>query len=191
MDGAPRRAAALAAAALVAVSLVAAVAPAGRSGNGGDNAAVAINTTNGTATFSVHLNITRESGDVVDASNVAVAYASCTDCAAVAIAFQAVLATGDPSVIEPTNIAIADNTGCTNCTTVADAYQQVLLTDGANVHFTPEGRQEFAQIRHQLHDLRKSDLSLADLVAQLDALQADFADVLAHDVVVSGRSGTI
>jgi putative peptide zinc metalloprotease protein len=164
------------------------VTPAARAA--GNNESVAINTKDGTTVFSVHLQITRVNGDVVDASNTAVAYASCTDCEAVAIAFQAVLVSGDPSVIDPSNVAIAVNSGCNNCTTLADAYQQIVLT-GGKAHFTPDGKKELNSIKHQLHELRRADLSPDQLVAEVDQLQADFANVLANDIVVDGHGGNL
>src|SRR3982751_4246692 len=63
----------------------------------GDNAAIAVNTKDGTTVFKVAFAIRHVLGDVVDQTNGAVAYASCTDCAAVAIAFEIVLVTVDGS----------------------------------------------------------------------------------------------
>src|SRR5204862_5775312 len=96
-------------------------------------------------------------GDVVDEPNGAVAYASCTDCSAIAIAFEIVLVEGNPSTVTPTNVAIAFNENCQTCVAVAEAYQFVLGTGGL-VHFDPEGNRILAQIRHELHSLRKQDL---------------------------------
>jgi putative peptide zinc metalloprotease protein len=155
---------------------------------GDDNAAIAINTRDGSSVFSVRLSITRQNGDVVTASNAAIAYASCTDCQTTAIAFQAVLVNGSPSDFEPSNIAIALNVDCDHCTTFADAYQYVVQHYG-QVRFTAAGSQQLAQIRRDLQALRTSDLSTDDLQARLDQLSQEFADVLANDVVVAGKSG--
>src|SRR3954447_14376870 len=130
----------------------------------GDNAAIAVNTKDGTTVFKVAFAIRHVMGDVVDQTNGAVAYASCTDCAAVAIAFEIVLVEGNPSTVTPTNVAIAFNENCQTCVAVAEAYQFVLGTGGL-VHFDSEGNHILAQIRHELHSLRKQDLTLEQLQA--------------------------
>ena len=86
-----------------------------------DNAAVSVNTKDGTTVFKVAFAIRHVMSDVVTETNAAVAYNSCTDCASVAIAFEIVLVEGDPSVVSPTNVAIAYNQDCTACVAVAEA----------------------------------------------------------------------
>jgi len=154
---------------------------------GGDNAAISVNTKDGTTVFKVAFAIRHVMGDVVDDTNGAVAYASCTDCAAVAIAFEIVLVEGDPSTVTPTNVAIAFNENCDTCVAVAEAYQYVLGTGGL-VHFDSEGNRILSEIRRQLHSLRKEDLTLDQLQAALDSMSAQIADVLAnHLVPVPGK----
>jgi len=153
---------------------------------GGGNLAVAINTQDGKSVFRVRMAIVRANGDVVTASNTAVAYASCADCQTTAIALQVVLITNAASVIQPTNLALAYNDGCSGCQTVADAYQFVRSTDG-QVHFTAEGSQKLAQVRRELQELRSGDLTIAELQARLDALSGEVADVLAHDLVAAAK----
>lgn len=175
-------AALLAAAAFAAIALLDSPSAA-QAGDG--TAVVSVNTNDGKTVFKVKLTIVRENGDVVDASNVAVAYASCTDCMTATVSFQAVLVTGDPSVVDPSNMAIAVNDGCSGCRTLADAVQYVMST-GGQVRFTQAARQELNDIRKSLHDLRKSDLSLDELKSQLDELSARFATVLASGLVIVG-----
>ncbi len=110
-------------------------------GAGGDTAAIAINTKDGTDIFRIAFAIKRAMGDVVDNGNAAVAFASCTDCETVAVSIQVVLLMNDPSVVTPTNLAIAINEGCTLCETLASAYQVILTTDGP-VRFTAAGYRE-------------------------------------------------
>jgi putative peptide zinc metalloprotease protein len=148
----------------------------------GDNAAISVNTKDGTTVFKVAFAIRHVMGDVVDQTNGAVAYASCTDCAAVAIAFEIVLVEGNPSTVTPTNVAIAINENCDTCVAVAEAYQFVLGTGGL-VHFDNEGNKILAQIRKELHSLRKEDLTLEQLQAELDSIAARIADVLANHLV--------
>jgi putative peptide zinc metalloprotease protein len=153
----------------------------------GDNAAISVNTKDGTTVFKVAFAIRHVMGDVVDQTNGAVAYASCTDCAAVAIAFEIVLVEGDPSTVTPTNVAIAFNENCETCVAVAEAYQFVLGTGGL-VHFDSDGNKILADIRKELHSLKKEDLTLDQLQAELDSIYARMADVLAnHLVAVPGN----
>lgn len=153
----------------------------------GDNAAIAVNTKDGTTVFKVAFAIRHVMGDVVDQTNGAVAYASCTECAAVAVAFEIVLVEGNPSTVTPTNVAIAINENCDTCVAVAEAYQFVLGTGGI-VHFDPEGNKILSEVRRRLHSLRKEDLTLEQLQAVLDDVAAQIANVLAnHLVPVPGR----
>jgi putative peptide zinc metalloprotease protein len=150
-----------------------------------DNAAIAVNTKDGTTVFKVAFAIRHVMGDVVDQTNAAVAYSSCTDCAAVAIAFEIVLVEGNPDTVTPTNLAIAINENCDTCVAVAEAYQFVLGT-GAVVHFDAEGNRILADIRRRLHTLRNEDLTIPRLQAILDEMSAAIADVLANHLVPAG-----
>jgi putative peptide zinc metalloprotease protein len=153
----------------------------------GDNAAISVNTKDGTTVFKVAFAIRHVMGDVVDQTNGAVAYASCTDCASVAIAFEIVLVEGDPSTVTPTNVAIAFNENCETCVAVAEAYQFVLGTGGL-AHFDSEGNKILADIRKELHSLKNEDLTLDELQAELDSISARIADVLEnHLVAVPGK----
>ncbi|MEN3310870.1 MAG: putative peptide zinc metalloprotease protein [Actinomycetota bacterium] len=152
-----------------------------------DNAAIAVNTKDGTTVFKVAFAIRHVMSDVVTETNAAVAYNSCTDCASVAIAFEIVLVESDASVISPTNIAIAFNENCTTCVAVAEAYQFVLGTGGL-VHFDAEGNRVLSEIRRQLHALRKEDLTIDQLQAILDDMSTRIADVLANHLVSVGPS---
>jgi putative peptide zinc metalloprotease protein len=153
----------------------------------GDNVAIAINTKDGTTVFKVAFAIRQVMNGVVDQANAAVAFASCTDCTTVAIAFEIVLVESNPTVVTPTNIAIAFNENCQLCVTIAQAYQFVLGT-GGNVHFDAEGNRTLAEIRHELRSLRKEDLSIADLQMRLDRIAARIAEVLRRNLVPVGRA---
>jgi putative peptide zinc metalloprotease protein len=152
-----------------------------------DNAAIAVNTKDGTTVFKVAFAIRHVMSDVVTETNAAVAYNSCTDCASVAIAFEIVLVESNASVVSPTNIAIAYNENCTTCVAVAEAYQFVLGTGGI-VHFDAEGNRILRDIRQELHSLKKEDLTLEELQAKLDDVAARMADVLANHLVPVGPS---
>jgi putative peptide zinc metalloprotease protein len=151
-----------------------------------DNAAIAVNTKDGTTVFKVAFAIRHVMSDVVTETNAAVAYNSCTDCASVAIAFEIVLIQSDASVISPTNIAIAFNENCSTCVAVAEAYQFVLGSGGGAVRFDAEGNRILAELRRRLHSLRKEDLTIDQLQAILDDMSAQIADVLANHLVSVG-----
>lgn len=150
-----------------------------------DNAAVAINTKDGSDVIRLAFNVTRTMHDTVDNSNAAVAFASCTDCQTIAVAIQVVLVMSDPSVVTPENVAIAINQECTACETFASAYQFVITTGGP-VHFTSEGAGLLADLKKRLRDLLESDLPLAELDAQLDALMDELAGILRDHLVPAG-----
>jgi putative peptide zinc metalloprotease protein len=156
-----------------------------QSSHAGDNAAIAVNTKDGTTVFKVAFAIRHVMSNVVDQTNAAVAYASCSDCASVAIAFEIVLVESNPDVVTPTNIAIAFNENCSMCVAVAEAYQFVLGTGGI-VHFDSEGNQILSEIRRELHHLKKEDLTIEELQARLDRIAARIADVLANHLVPVG-----
>lgn len=153
---------------------------------GADNAAIAINTKDGSTVFKVAFAIRHVMSDVVDESNGAVAYASCTDCTTVAIAIEIVLVESNPSVVTPTNLALAYNELCSLCVTVAEAYQFVLGTGGV-VHFDADGNRILAEIRRRLERLKHANLTLSELQAELDAIKAQILDVLASHLVSVGR----
>jgi putative peptide zinc metalloprotease protein len=97
----------------------------------GDNQALAANTTNGTAEYDVSISMVWvPPGEAATNTNEAYAFASCSDCASVAIAFQVVLVLGDNHVAAPENIAAAVNSDCVNCLTYALAKQLFVTLDG-------------------------------------------------------------
>jgi putative peptide zinc metalloprotease protein len=96
----------------------------------GDNQALAVNTTDGTAQYDVAISLVWvEPGDEALNKNEAYAFASCTGCASVAIAFQVVLVPGDNHVSAPENLAGAVNSDCVNCLTYALAKQLFVTLD--------------------------------------------------------------
>ena len=152
----------------------------------GDNAAIAINTKDGTTVFKVAFAIRHVMNDVVDETNAAVAYNSCSDCAAVAVAFEIVLVESNPTVVTPQNLAIAFNENCSTCVAVAEAYQFVVGGGTGPVHFDQEGNRILSELRKELHSLRKEDLTLDQLQMRLDSMSARIADVLANHLVPAG-----
>jgi putative peptide zinc metalloprotease protein len=154
-------------------------------GAGGNTTAIAINTKDGSDIFRIAFAIKRAMGDVVDNGNAAVAFASCTDCETVAVSIQVVLLMNDPSIVTPTNLAIAINQECTLCETLASAYQVILTTDGP-VRFTPSGYREIAAIRRELLAMRNAGMTIEEILARLDVLMDRFFRVLTEEMVESG-----
>lgn len=165
------------------------VASAPAAADGGDTTAVAINTRDGASVFRLAFQIRRIATGAIDQQNAAVAYASCTECQTVALAFQVVLAMGDTSVVTPENYAIAVNQDCSDCTTLAAAYQFVLGTNGA-VRFTPDGSRALAELRLRLLQLRDADLTPDEFLAELDAIAAELARILDEELLAAGAEST-
>jgi putative peptide zinc metalloprotease protein len=130
-------------------------------------------------------------GDVVDPTNAAVAYASCTDCQTIAVAIQVVFIMDDASTITPENVAIAINELCTLCETMASAYQFVITTGGP-VRFTDEGQRRLREVLAAFHDLEKraEDMTLEEIDAEIQALVDEIAAILATELVPAGDSST-
>jgi putative peptide zinc metalloprotease protein len=168
------------------VALVAGIAATpGEAVAGGDNAAVAINTKNGSSLFRFAFKVRRVAGGIVDSSNAAVAFSQCESCRTTAIAIQIVLATGNPTTVTPTNVAVALNDQCTLCVTFASAYQFVLGTGGP-VRFTAEGNQELAAIKRELRALRRAHLEPPELQERVSSLMTRLRTVLGTQLVPAG-----
>lgn len=147
----------------------------------GDNSAVAVNTKDGSSLFELAFDIRRVAGDVVDQTNLALAYSSCEGCQTVAIAIQILIVTGSPEVLTPQNVAIAINELCTTCTTLALAYQFVF--GGDRTFLTPQGRREINRIRRAFYRLRSSGLTPLEIAREADRLAQRLRDVLSTQLV--------
>ena len=159
-------------------------------GGGGGSSAIAVNKKDGSSVFKLAFSVRRVTGDTVDTSNAAVAYASCNECQTVAASIQVVLAFDDPSTVTPTNMALAINYQCNECDTLAAAYQ-VVFGDGQPVHFTPEGNRQLAQEKQDLHALKQQDgLTLQQIADQIAAIAARVADTVATQLVPAGPPGS-
>jgi putative peptide zinc metalloprotease protein len=156
------------------------------SGQGTNNVAVASNTKDGKTVIAISLKIVQTNSSTVDATNAAVAAASCSDCQTVAIALEGVLVAGSPTTFDPTNIALALNSNCTNCQTLATAYQDV-VQNGTRVRITGAGRQQIADIRKDLDSLRQSGLSIEAIQQRVNDDAGRFLQVLQNDVVPIGK----
>ena len=96
----------------------------------GDNQALAVAKDDGSVTYDLAFALVWAEGDEVLNVNEAHAYASCSDCVAVAVAFQVVLIMDDAQVVVPQNLAVSANYDCYRCITAAIASQLVLSVTG-------------------------------------------------------------
>jgi hypothetical protein len=178
------------AALLVAAVVLFATVPAGGSAyaGGANNVVLATTTADGASLERSGLQVAFVGGPTAASENLAQATSfDCTGCTTIAVAVQAVLATGDPTVIAPHNAAVAANGGCTSCATYAYAYQYVLTTAGP-VYLSPEGQARVVALRAEIADTAASGLSFGDLTARLDELTAEFRAVIDQQLVAAGTS---
>jgi putative peptide zinc metalloprotease protein len=152
-----------------------------------DNTAIAVNTKDGSSVFKFAFAIKHVMSSVVDETNAAVAYSSCTDCRTTAIAIEIVLVEGNPTTFTPTNAAIAVNYQCTLCNTFAAAYQFVVQGSGP-MHFTHDALNELKDVRKAIRRLEDQNLDPFQLQAALDPLIARIQKVLTTSLV-SGPVG--
>jgi putative peptide zinc metalloprotease protein len=152
----------------------------------GDNAAVAINTKDGSSVFRFAFDIHQTMNEVIDETNIAVAYASCEGCETVAIAIQIVLVSSQPDSIVPENVAISINEECISCETMASAYQFV-IGEGGPIQLDKEGRKQIKEIRKAFYDLakevEKGDLTIPEIAARVTSLVDQIKAVLRDHVV--------
>jgi putative peptide zinc metalloprotease protein len=175
------------------MALVVALGPAPAAGavqepSGGDtNQAVAVNTEDGASVFRLAFSVRHVTDGVVDQQNLAYAYASCTECRTVALAFQVVIVVGDASYVAPVNQAVAINEQCTECLTFASATQIVVGVDGPVV-LTPEGRRRLAQLRRRMAELesRMGQLTAAELAAEVSSIEQELIAILSVELVPAG-----
>ena len=82
-------------------------------------------------TYDVSFSLVWADGSTALNKNEAYAFASCTDCRTVAVAFQVVLVAGQVDVVVPQNLSGALNYACVRCVTQALATQLVVSVPGA------------------------------------------------------------
>lgn len=144
----------------------------------GDNQALAVTTTDGSVTYDVAFALVWAEGDEVLNVNEAHAYASCTDCVAVAVAFQVVLVMDDAHVVVPQNLAVAANYDCHTCITAAVASQLVLSVAGE------PGEDQLRALDEVWDELVAfgqgiTSSSVTEITEQLEAFKAEIVEILA------------
>ncbi len=144
----------------------------------GDNQALAVTTEDGSVSYDVAFALVWADGDEVLNVNEAHAYASCTDCVAVAVAFQVVLIMDDAQVVAPQNLAVAANYDCRTCITAAIASQLVL-----SVADEP-GEDQLRALDEVWDELVAfgqgiASHTLTEIIDQLEAFKAEIIEILA------------
>ena len=143
----------------------------------GDNQAAAYNTTDGAMMYDVAFALVWATGDDVRNVNEAHAYASCSNCVTVAVAFQVVLIMDNAHVAVPQNLSVAANYDCYQCITAAIASQLVLSVEDA-----PGDEQQLAisDVWGRLTEFGRTitAYSLAEISTQLDAFKAEISAIL-------------
>ncbi|MDQ1746755.1 MAG: putative peptide zinc metalloprotease protein [Frankiaceae bacterium] len=153
----------------------------------GGNQAMAVVTRNGGVVYNVAFALVWVTSDVSLNRNEAYAFASCTGCRAVAIAFQVVLLVGDVHVVAPQNIAAAVGYHCVACVTQALATQLVVSVDSLSPQAkaallalwakisalsTQLGHLTFAQIQAELATFEREILAIVKPAALAPAATA-------------------
>lgn len=161
---------------LVAAAALVAGAPtaAGEEAGGANNVVLATTTADGSSLERSALQVSLIGGPTVASSNIAAAKSyACTGCRSVAVAVQAVVVTGDASVVVPKNAAVATNDGCNSCASYAFAYQYVVSVRGP-AYLDPSAQAEITALRAEIADVAASGLPPDEMKARLDALNDEF-----------------
>jgi putative peptide zinc metalloprotease protein len=146
----------------------------------GDTQALAANTTDDTVAYDLAFAMIWADEEQVTNTNEAYAFASCQNCAAVAVSFQVVLIVGDSEVIVPQNIAAAVNYDCVQCLTYALASQLVVTIDGPLTDKSMAALGElWAEIAAFAGNI--ASVPLAELQATLEEYQEQIKDIIRED----------
>ncbi len=147
----------------------------------GDSQALAVTTEDDTVTYDVAFALVWvEDGDAALNTNEAYAFASCENCAAVAVAFQVVFVVGNSNVVAPQNLAGAVNYDCVNCLTYALAQQLVVTLDGP---LSEEAMAQLDDIWAALNEFGRQigSIPLDEIDDRIDEFQAQIAAVVEAD----------
>ncbi|WLQ07155.1 hypothetical protein [Arthrobacter oryzae] len=156
----------------------------------GDSQALAVNTQDGSVVYDVAFALVwAEDGEPVDTTNEAYAFASCTDCAAVAVGFQVVLIVGQADVIVPENLSAAANYNCVRCLTYAVASQLVLTLDGP---LSEDGMARLNALWAEIAEFGRNlqNVPLSEIQERLNAFKAQVTLIVQSDPSATKGAGT-
>jgi putative peptide zinc metalloprotease protein len=144
----------------------------------GDNQSMAVNTTDNTVQYDVAFALVWIDDDSPAMNkNEAYAFASCTNCAAVAVGFQIVLVTGDNHVAVPQNISAAVNSDCVNCLTYALATQLFVTLDGP---LSDAGTQQISALWQEIASFGThiTEVPLSEIRSRLTAYETQILQII-------------
>ncbi|MCX6498913.1 MAG: hypothetical protein NTU93_08925 [Arthrobacter sp.] len=147
----------------------------------GGNQALAVNTKDGSVVYDVAFALVwADDGEDVRNTNEAYAFASCKDCAAVAVGFQVVLIVGQADVVVPENLSAAANYNCVRCLTYALARQLVLTLDGP---LSPEGMSRLNALWQQIADYGRNlqNVPLSEIEGKLNGFRDQIMQIVRTD----------
>ncbi|WP_392544051.1 hypothetical protein [Oryzobacter telluris] len=154
----------------------------------GDNQALSVNTTDGSTQYDVALALVWADGDRVLNTNEAYAFASCTGCRTVAVAFQVVLISGQADVVVPQNLSGAVNYACVECLTFALATQLVVTVPG-ELDAAARARLEEVWGRIAAFGAGIEGVPLSEIQGRLEAFETEILEVVG--VSPTGPGGTV
>lgn len=154
----------------------------------GGNQAMAIVTRNGGTAYDVAFALVWVTSDTSLNRNEAYAFASCTGCRAVAVAFQVVLLVGDVHVVAPQNIAAAVGYHCLACVTEALATQLVVSVTS----LTPAEKAALTALWAKISAMsgRLSHMTFNQIQAELKTFEREILAVVAPTLVTPTPSPT-
>ncbi|KQX66840.1 hypothetical protein ASD06_03750 [Angustibacter sp. Root456] len=155
----------------------------------GDTVAMAVNTTNGTVVYDVAMALVWvEDGAPALNRDEAFAAASCSGCAAVAVAFQVVLVVGQSHTDVPKALSTAVNYDCTGCLTYALAVQLFVTLDRP---LDDAAAARLRQLWQQIADFgrRIDEVPLSELQHRLTQYEQQILEVVQPFVAQPGATG--
>ncbi|RAM38744.1 hypothetical protein [Arthrobacter globiformis] len=153
------------------------------------NQALAVNTANGSVSYDVAFALVWADDGPVDTRNEAYAFASCTDCAAVAVGFQVVLIVGQADVVVPENLSAAANYNCVRCLTYALASQLVLTLDGP---LSTDGMARLDALWQEIAEFGRTlqGVPLSEIEGRLSAYKEQLMEIIRTDPSAKPQTGT-
>lgn len=157
---------------------------------GPNHVVIASPTADGAQIHRSSVQVASTGAESIDSSNLATATPhDCTGCEGIAVAFQAIIITGNPSTVAPNNAAVAVNSNCTSCGAFAFAYQYVVNAD-RGTHLSVAGRTKVAAIRSEAAADVDAGMPYDQLDAALEALSVKFKAAVVDDLEHSGADPT-
>ena len=156
----------------------------------GDTVATAVNTTDGTVVYDVAMALVWvDDGAAALNRDEAFAAASCSGCAAVAVAFQVVLVVGETHTDVPQALSTAVNYDCTSCLTYALAVQLFVTLERP---LDDASAKRLQQLWQQIADYGRhiDEVPLSELQKQLTQYEQEILGIVQPFVAQPGSPST-